>query len=235
MTCTPSWTDQLTAIGTIAAVVVALALALWGSWLGQWFFHPKLKLEAKVKRPDADLVRRRASNGFQVIDLGWYYYFRVAITNTGNKPAREVQVFLSKVERVKGRKIENVKRFTPMNLLWTNTEDAPPAIKVTRPVLLADTPPVFCDLAHVGEPQHRKLSGEDLEDVPDGKAVLGLDVQVATYSKGHLLEPGTYLFYLTLAASNCRSTHHVVKVSFLGEWLPEKEMFESGFKMEKLR
>jgi hypothetical protein len=122
-----------------------------------------------------------------------------------------------------------------MNLIWTNSEQLPAKDRVTRSVLLADTPPVYCDLAHVGEPRFRERSGEDLDSVPAYKAVLGLDVEVATYSKGHLLEPGTYLFYLTLAASNCRSSHHVLEVLFLGEWFDqEREMFETGFKMKKV-
>jgi hypothetical protein len=121
-----------------------------------------------------------------------------------------------------------------MNLIWTNTGEMEAKDRVTRHVLLADTPPVYCDLAHVDDPKFRKISGQDLEEVPANKAVLGLDVRVPTYSKGHLLEPGTYRFSLTLAASNCPSTHHILKVSFLGDWLPEKEMFDTGFKMEKL-
>jgi hypothetical protein len=121
-----------------------------------------------------------------------------------------------------------------MNLIWTNTEQLSAKDRVTRAVLLADTPPVYCDLAHVGQPDRRKPSGEDLDDVDTGKAVLGLDVEVPTYSKGHLLEPGIYRLHLTLAASNCASTHHVVKVWFPGDWFPEdRDMFERGFKMEK--
>lgn len=231
---TPEW---LTAIGTIGAVIVALLLALWGPWIGQLFFHPALDLYARVQRPDAEKVRRhgRLSTG-EMIDLGEYYYFRLAVTNRGNTAARDVQVFLSRVERLNGNQTETVSRFTPMNLIWTNTEQLPAKDRVTRSVLLADTPPVYCDLVHVGDPQFRKHSGEDLDSVPLGIGVLGLDVEVATYSKGHLLEPGTYLFHLTLAASNCPSTHHIVKASFSGQWLPEdKEMFETGFKMEKLK
>jgi hypothetical protein len=104
--------------------------------------------------------------------------------------------------------------------------------RVTRPVLLPDTPEVYCDLVHICDPATRKQQGEDLDTVEPGKGVLGLDVQVATYSKGHLLEPGTYLFYLTVAASNCRSTHYVLEVSYSGKWSrDEKEMFHE-FKMQ---
>ncbi len=229
---TPEW---LTAIGTVGAVALALMLALWGQAIGQWFFHPVLALDAKVQRPDTDKVRRHGVlfNGSR-IDLGEYYYFRLAVTNKGNTVAKDVQVFLARVERVDGKNRINVDRFTPMNLIWTNTEQLDAKDKLTRPVLLPDTPPVYCDLAHVGEPRFRQASGEDLDSVPANEAVLGLDVQVPTYSKGHLLEPGTYLFYLTLAASNWRSTHHVVRISFSGQWLSEKEMLKHGFKMEKL-
>jgi hypothetical protein len=232
---TPEW---LTAIGTVGAVVVALLLALWGQWVGQLLFHPVLNLDARVQRPDADKVRRYRldASGYPIADLGEYYYFRLAVTNKGRTAAENVQVFLSKVELVRDHGLETVSRFTPMNLIWANTEQMPPKDRVTRPLLLADTPPVYCDLAHVGQPHKRLLQGaEDLENVPAYKAVLGLDVQVPTYSKGHLLEPGTYHFSLTLAASNCRSTHYVVKVSFPGDWLPDvEEMFKTGFKMVSL-
>jgi len=248
MMCIPSWLCRLftpewltatgtilAAIGTFLAVIVAMLLALYGQRIGQVRFHPELNLDAKVQRPDADKVRRWCRfNGPQVTDLGEYYYFRLAVTNTGNTAANDVQVFLSKVERLNGDQTETVSRFTPMNLIWTNTEHLPAKDRVTRSVLLADTPPVYCDLAHVGEPQWRELSREDLDNVPAGKAVLGLDVEVTTYSKGHLLEPGNYRFSLTLAASNCRSTQYVMEVSFPGEWLPEmEEMFKTGFKMGK--
>jgi hypothetical protein len=232
---TPEW---LTAIGTVGAVVLALVLALWGQWIGQLFFRPVLVLAARVQLPDTTKVRRHVqlSDG-RLIDLGEYYYFRLAITNEGNTAARDVQLFLAEVQRVEGEKIDIVSRFTPMNLIWTNTQQLPAKDRVTRSVLLAHTPPLYCDLAHVGEPQRRKQPGEeDLDNVPPDKAVLGLDVEVPTYSKGHLLEPGIYHFTLTLAASNCRSTDHLVWVSFPGDWFPEvDEMLAKGFKMEKLK
>jgi hypothetical protein len=56
------------------------------------------------------------------------------------------QLLLSKVDRLNGGQTETVSRFTPMNLIWSNTEQLPAKDRVTRSVLLADTPPVYCDL-----------------------------------------------------------------------------------------
>jgi len=233
MVCLPAWLckfltpEWLTAIGTIGAVALALFLALCGPYILRWQFQPKLRLRARVQRPDADKVSRTARIENLIVDLGESWYFRLAISNDGNDAARDAQVFLARVERKFGQRTEKVGRFTPMNLKWTNTDDEQTSRdRVTRPVLLPDTPEVYCDLVHICDPATREQQGEDLDTVEPGKGVLGLDVQVATYSKGHLLEPGTYLFYLTIAASNCRSIHHVLEVSYSGKWSrDEEEMF----------
>jgi hypothetical protein len=240
MICLPAWLcklltpEWLTAIGTVGAVVLALFLALYGEQVKRRTLHPLLRLRARVRRPDADKVSRWTQDQHGgVINLGESWYFRLAVSNEGNDTARDVQMFLARVERKHGHKAEKVRRFTPMNLIWSNTDDEPKkSNRVTRPALLRDTPEVYCDLVHICDPGTRKQQGEDLDTVASGEGVIGLDVQVATYSKGHLLEPGTYLFYLTLAASNCRSTHYELEISYSGKWSPdEKEMFRE-FRMK---
>jgi hypothetical protein len=233
--CTPSTSlaDWLTAIGTVGATIVALVLAVYGQGIKLWRYQPKLKLEANVRRPDADKVRRyRPTGGGGIAVLGDSFYFRLAVANEGRTPAFDVQVFLASVERLVGSKREKVTRFTPLNLVWSNTGELPAKDRLTRSVLLADCPPVLCDLVHVTDPDVRNLAGEDLEGVRPGDAVLVLDLQVPTSSKGHLLEPGDYIFGLTLAASNCRSIHYRLKVEFPGIWVADMdEMFDKGFRM----
>jgi hypothetical protein len=70
-----------------------------------------------------------------------------------------------------------------------------------------------------------------LDTVAEGEGVLGLDVQVPTNSKGHLLEPGIYIFYLTIAASNCDSTHYELEVSYSGKWSGDEKAMFHEFKM----
>jgi hypothetical protein len=227
--------EWLTAIGTVATAIIAVLLALYGEQVKRWKWHPNLKLRARVRRPDADKVSRvaRLESGHR-IPLGESWYFRLAVFNDGNETAENVQVFLARVERKHGHKLERVERFTPMNLRWTNTDDEVTSRdRVTRPTLLVETPPVFCDLLHISDPTTKRSQGEDLTGVVQEDGVLALDVQVATYSKGHLLEPGKYLLHLTVAASNSPSVHYVMEVSYSGKWSPDEEAMFGEFKMKR--
>jgi hypothetical protein len=226
--------EWLTAFGTVGAVFLALFLALYGEQVKRWTFRPALRLRAHVRRPDADKVSRWAQfpDGRRV-DLGESWYFRLAVFNDGNETAEEVQVFLARVERKHGHTLEKVLRFTPMNLRWTNTDDEKTSRdRVTKPTLLADTPAVYCDLVHICDPATKQAQGEDLAGVAPGDGVLALDVQVATYSNGHLLEPGTYLFHLAVAASNGPSAHYLLEVSYSGKWSPEEKVMFHEFRMK---
>jgi len=228
--------EWFTAFGTVLAVAVAIWLSLYGEQVKRWRWSPALRLRARVRRPDADKVSRIAEleNGARLL-LGESWYFRLAVFNDGNETAEEVQVFLARVDRKDGHKWEKVERFTPMNLRWTNTDDEGTSRdRVTRPTLLVETPPVFCDLVHILDPSTKQPQGEDLAGVAPRDGVLALDVQVATYSNGHLLEPGTYLFHLTVAASNGPSAHYKLELSYSGKWsAQEREMFNE-FKMKPL-
>jgi hypothetical protein len=224
---TPEW---LTAVGTIGLAIVAVALALFEERVKRLLVRPKLGLDVRVARPDADKTRWTQQVGTIVRDVGEVYYFRLAIRNAGSAAANDVQVFLASVEREQDGQYVSVRRFIPMNLCWANAGG-----KVTRPVLLPDMPPVYCDMAHVGDPRSRNISGENLPDVPAGDAVLGLDLEVKPYSMGHLLEPGTYRFRVILAASNCPPRSYTLEIVFPGRWFEdEDQMFSIGFKMRVL-
>ena len=74
-----------------------------------------------------------------------------------------------------------------------------------------------------------------MKEVPAGDAILGLDLEVKPFSKGHLLEPGTYRFKVILAASNCSPREYLLEVVFPGKWFDgEEKMFSIGFKMRVL-
>lgn len=117
-----------------------------------------------------------------------------------------------------------------MNLKWTHTGET------TRDVLLAEVP-VFCDFIHIGQPQYRVMSGENLDEVAEGSGVMWLDVQVATSGHGHLLEPGMYRCHLILAAENSPPRQYVVEIQYAGIWSDNQDqMFDNtnGFRMKKV-
>jgi len=238
MTClretTPVTLEWIRSLSTLAACVVALAVALWGDWLRRLFFKPNLNLDATVRRPDAEKVGRQVpmrhpldAAGILWNQIGEAWFFRLAISNLSRTPARDVQVYLKKVEKADGT---IVTRFTPMNLKWTHTGET------TRKVLLKEIP-VFCDFIHVSDPARKSETGEDLDGVATDKGVMALDVEATTTAKSHLLAPGAYRFHLYLAAENFSARPFVVEVRYDGSWTTVEDQMldqEVGLRMKKL-
>ncbi len=221
--------ESVKTVAAFVASATALAIAIFREQMGRWFYHPDLDLEAMVQIPNAQRVgrgRRQERDGY-ITNLGDAWYFRLAITNTGNAPARDVQLYLKRIEKVDGT---NINRFSPMNLRWTHREDT------TRKVLLRDIP-AFCDFIHIGDPTFRVASGEDLPTVPLNQGIISLDVEAISSALAHLLEPGAYLFHLVLAAENSRARSFTVEVRYNGTWSPhEGQMLdqEIGFRMKNV-
>jgi hypothetical protein len=209
--------EWLTAVGTVGAVVLALVLALWGEEIRRLVARPQLSLKTHVGRPDSVSVKRETTAGSS---SGTAYFFRLAVRNSGNTAAREVQVFLDSVERVVNGKSEKVAECTPMNLLWSYRRNA------TLPTLLPKMPPTYCDLVHVEEPQ------PGWNPLEQRDASLVLDVEFPSNTGGHVLGAGTYFVRIILAGANCRPRRYKLEVVFPGSWFAQEEkMFDVGFKM----
>jgi len=219
-------------MATVAAVVVALAIALWGDWMKRLFFKPKLELRAFVRRPEAERVGRQKpmrhpldASALLWKQIGDAWFFRLAVSNLRSTPARDVQVYLQLVKKLDGT---IVSRFTPMNLKWSHTGET------TRKVLLRNIP-VFCDFIHISDPAHKADAGEDLDGVAPEKGVISLDVEATTSAKSHLLAPGAYLFFLQVAAENFAAQQFVIEVRYDGNWTPHEDQMldqEVGFRMK---
>jgi hypothetical protein len=231
----PSWLtspaapDWAVAVGTVVLAFVAI----FQQWLQRIFIRPRLHLDVRVARPDAEKTRwnmiLNVVGRTVKIDAD-AYYFRLAITNVGNAAAHDVQVYLGAVERLRAdQKYEGVERFSPMSLKWAHTG------ATTRPILLPKMPPLYCDMAHISDPKYRRHNGEDLPGIAADVPLLALDLEVLPNSGGHLLEPGTYRFHLTLAASDHPPQHHKLEVVFQGKWHDDQDkMFGEGFGMRLL-
>src|SRR5713101_1435469 len=113
--------DWPVAIGTLLLAIVAV----FQQWLQRLVVRPRLRLNARVERPDAERTMWNIPSAR--VDV---YYFRLAITNHGNAAAHDVKVYLGSVERLRAdKKYEPVERFSPMSLKWSHTG------ATTRPIL----------------------------------------------------------------------------------------------------
>ena len=221
------------ALGTIVLAIVAV----FQQWLQRLIVRPKLRLSVRVSRPDAEKTRWSIQsrdlqgNLIQIaVPDADVYYFRLAITNVGNTAAHDVQVFLAGVERVNGNTIEALEGFSPMNLKWAHLNNP------TRPVLLPNMPPVYCDMAHICNPKVKKQFQQGLQGVAPEDPVLGLDVEVIPSSRGDLLPPGTDNFTLKLAASDCTVRTYILEIVFPGKWFDDQDtMFNIGFRMRTIK
>ena len=129
----PVAAEWLAGVGTLVLAFVAV----FQEWLRRLVVRPRLKLNARVRRPDSEKTK-----GNEITPA---YYFRLAVTNEGNAEARDVQLYSAAVERVGlDKQPRPVEQFTPMNLQWAYMKGSP-----TVPVLLPKMPPKLCDLAHI--------------------------------------------------------------------------------------
>jgi len=87
--CGSSAAEWFAGVGTLVLAFVAV----FHQWLQQLIVRPKLELSARVSRPDAEKSRWGKSD----TDV---YYFRLGVTNAGNKAAHDVQIYLASVDRV---------------------------------------------------------------------------------------------------------------------------------------
>src|SRR5713101_2911095 len=89
----------LGAVGTVGALVVALALGLWVNGVSSWFFKPRLMVTIRPGLPDFCPVDLTAVVAGQVAKISDQYYCRFRVGN-GRRwcvSANDVEVLLSQL------------------------------------------------------------------------------------------------------------------------------------------
>ena len=209
------------AIATFLAVIVALLkeelMALWR--------RPNLAARAHLSPPDCHKTEITVTNQQTgtIIDRWPCYYLRIWVENTGNVRAEQVQVFVSRLLRKHADgTFKEERQFLPMNLRWSHTGE----------VFTSGISPKMgkhCDVGHIIHPGKAATATHTVPAVPSGKAVMGLDLEVAPNTGTHLLGPGTYRLELRLAASNSPPVLKTVELTLTGDWFDdESRMFTDG-------
>lgn len=154
------------------------------------------------------------------------YYFRVRVKNSGNLRAELVEMYAKELLRQQADgEFKKMDSFLPMNLIWSH---------IRTPFLSAISPKMekYCDLGHIIKPTQRsKIECEDNPnlDVPSDKTVLSFDVEVKSFTMGHLIPPGTYRLVLQIAAANTKPVEKVLQIVIKGDWYEEEaKMFSEG-------
>jgi hypothetical protein len=215
--------EVVTAIGTSAAVVVALVIAVFHEHLRRLFWRPRLTIECINEAPDCHRTTSRNMATGQEVPC---YYFRVRVINEGNAAAEMVEVSVDHIEQRRADgSFEIRKEFLPLNLLWAHIGQA------YYPSIPPETAK-HCDLGHILEPSKRGAFPAERHPVaPDNpeETLFCLDLVVRPNTGSFLLPPGVFRLWLTAVASNSRPTRTVVELNHTGRWFSdEARMLREG-------
>jgi hypothetical protein len=224
------------AIGTMLAVIVALAVALFQDKMRAWIMRPKLDVSIDVSPPDCHKTQIGVSyvttpGTTEYIDA---YRFRLEVTNSGNEKAESVEVFAARLlEQQADRTFKEVNWFLPMNLAWSHFEESPQRFLDISPGTYK-----HCDLAHIIEPRERDTIRAERKTGPNispDKTILSLDTIVKPHTKSYLLPFGTYRLIISVAASNAKADRKTLEIRLTGDWYDdEQEMLEQGIDIQVL-
>ena len=135
----PGWV-AVGSIGTVGALVLALALGLWANGLSGWFFRPRLKVTLQKGFPDFCPVDATSPvSGAKVSDQYWCR-FRVNNKADWSVSATDVEVLLSQLWDVGKQPAEEVQPFLPLRLAWADNVVSPlrPETEVIAPLIQPD-------------------------------------------------------------------------------------------------
>jgi len=200
--------NRIIAFGTILLAIIAV----FQDKLRQWVMKPKLDISVEKKPPDCIMTLGYSS----LIEEEFYIlYIRVRVTNTGNAPAKNVEVFikeLKKLDKTSDYIYDN--SFLPMNLEWSYTK------RVYCPLI---SPKMYkhCDLAHIIDPSKREfIQGEDRKwrSIPTEWPILSFNTIVKPASLNHLLPVGKYQILLIAAAENCKPVSKSFVIALKAGW-----------------
>jgi hypothetical protein len=161
-----NWIDVLTAFSTLAAVLVALLIALYGSWLSSIVpgMRPRLNIElVSPKEPIPIKVKLDPKDGNPPrFEKSWWYYARVSNPRRRWTKATQVQVFLIKVEEEQAKGETDITWSQEIPVQWHLQEVKPLQATVgpsdTFPVcsLVKDKWVELYPLAHLFSLEHKK-------------------------------------------------------------------------------
>jgi hypothetical protein len=226
-----AWTDVLAASATLAAVLVALCVAIFGP---RRLTRPRLSVTVNLEPPDCTssfLPEGRSKSARSGPD---HYIVRLRVSNHGNEDARDVEVLMLRLWVINDNGTPVIDRlFLPLLLRWS-WWPAPSASAAWLPTLL---PGLYkhCDFLVVAQEQgsasankrwrRRRAVGEPRSWITLQTVI---DIGDASGQNPMCKRPGQYQLDFAVAASNAKTIYRTAHISFKGWRDNEMDMFGKG-------
>jgi hypothetical protein len=205
---------------TLFTGLVALFIAVFGTSLQTLLFKPKLRVSIEMRPPDCTKIR--AVYGTRVTETGTEptsfvdsYYYRLQITNTGNREAQDVEVRLLRLQVTVGAESKEDRDFFPLNLKWSNTG------QVTAPRIQPKLSK-HCDLC--------QILGNDPGFIEFVTEVTPNPLRPGIWATKK--PAGVYRLVIAVAANNASVVEKTLRISFVGWRDDEAEMLSEGLVVE---
>ena len=111
---TSNWTDSLTAIGTLLAVLAKTVSSSFDKFKN-YFSRPVLKVGINMTPPECH--KTTAMSNQKLYSAFWFRFF---VSNEGKSNATNLEMIIEKVERLEDGEWKIYSAFLPSTLVWTH-------------------------------------------------------------------------------------------------------------------
>lgn len=218
-----SWTDILTAIGTVGAVLISLALTFYKEW-----WEPKWRKAHLVVSIDPAYSFAVDSSQEAIMSKGGEEMFiagkiRFRVEHTKGNPAKNVEVFINKVWDIEFGKRKQRQYFFPTSLLWSGRKEEQTAKSDFAPNTVR-----FCDFGIYAN----NWDNYTWELHVTTSEYAG-DPEVEKFS--NVLPIGAYELEMLVTGEGVEPTISYWHVEIDGGWSDKEEiMFSKHFKIKKI-
>jgi hypothetical protein len=225
ITFDPLWVTAYATIGLAIATLLLAIVAAFQDRIRGWIMRPRLQLSVKMSPPECNKTKITTEYGYDPDGIDCYY-LRIRISNKGNHPATNVQIYASELYRLADDDSwSNVDHFMPMNLKWSHIDQ--PVMPIIHRGM-----DKLCDLGHIIDPSWRNNfpldePNEDLIRDPSlvSKTTLSLDLEVIPLTFSHIILPGTYKLKIMIGSTESKPITKYIKIINIGTWHENELLF----------
>ena len=209
---TNNWTDTLTAIGTLLAVLITVFFFLYER-IKAYLNRPILKIGINLRPPECHKTTALSSQ-----KLYTAFWFRFFVKNEGKSNATNLEVIIEKVDKLVEGKWSTFPGFLPSNLVWTHINL--PNLKNLLPGTTknVDFGYILDPAGRASNPTERNLA----HTISMIDNVFKVNISIQPFNAYNIIEPGDYLFHLITGASNSKACRVKFHLNFKKEWTQDE-------------